>query len=36
MQLVGDDLLVTNTAGSRGIEEEAANSVLIKLSRSAP
>ena len=34
IQLVGDDLLVTNTDRiARGIEEEAANSVLIKLNQ---
>ena len=34
VQLVGDDLLVTNTTRlSRGIEERAANSILIKLNQ---
>ena len=34
MQLVGDDLLVTNTARlARGIEEHAANSILVKLNQ---
>ncbi len=34
IQLVGDDLLVTNTERiARGIEEDAANSVLIKLNQ---